>query len=80
MNNTIKFSIDSKNSGKRLDVFLTENMSQFTRSFLKKLIDKRQVKVNKSVISSPSKKVKCNDEIIVKIIEEEKKIYSSKEN
>jgi len=39
MNNTIKFSIDSKNSGKRLDVFLTENMSQFTRSFLKKLID-----------------------------------------
>jgi len=73
MNNTIKFSIDSKNSGKRLDVFLTENMSQFTRSFLKKLIDKRQVKVNKSVISSPSKKVKCNDEIIVKIIKEEKK-------
>ena len=73
MNNTIKFSIDSKNSGKRLDVFLTENMSQFTRSFLKKLIDKRQVKVNKSVVSSPSKKVKCNDKIIVKIIEEEKK-------
>ena len=68
----MKFSVDSKNSGKRLDLFLTENMSQFTRSFLKKLIDKKQVKVNGSVISSPSKKVKLNNEIIVNIIEEKK--------
>ena len=39
MNNTIKFSVDSNNKGKRLDIFLAENINQFTRSFLKKLIE-----------------------------------------
>ena len=38
MNNTIKFSVDTQNSGKRLDVFLRENIENYTRSFLKKLI------------------------------------------
>ena len=35
MNNTIKFSVDVKNSGKRLDVFLTNKISHLTRSFIK---------------------------------------------
>ena len=30
MNNTIKFSVDNKNSAKRLDVFLTEKLKKFT--------------------------------------------------
>ena len=38
MNNTIKFLVDAKNSGKRVDIFLAENIKQYTRSFLKKLI------------------------------------------
>ena len=46
MNNTIKFSVDENNSGKRLDVFLAENINEFTRSFLKKLIEDKQVKLN----------------------------------
>ena len=37
MNNTIKFSVDEKDSGKRLDIFLAENINEFTRSFLKKI-------------------------------------------
>ena len=45
MNNTIKFSVDIKNNGKRLDIFLTENINQFTRSFLKKLIENKKVKI-----------------------------------
>ena len=49
MNNTIKFSVDSKNSGKRLDVFLKENISHLTRSFLKKLIENEKVKLNKKI-------------------------------
>lgn len=69
MNNTIKFYVDSKNSGKRLDVFLTENIKQFTRSFLKKIIDNKQVKINNKIISSPSNKVKYKDQIIVNIVE-----------
>ena len=50
MNNTIKFSVDIKNSGKRLDIFLSENIKNFTRSFLKKLIENKQVKLNNKIL------------------------------
>ena len=71
MNNTIKFYVDKKNSGKRLDLFLAENINQFTRSYLKKLIDEKQVKLNNSTLTSPSKKVKFKDHIAIKIIKKE---------
>ena len=69
MNNTIKFSVNVKNTGKRLDIFLTENIKQFTRSFIKKLIEDNQVQLNKKVISSPSIKVRFKDQIILDVIE-----------
>ena len=69
MNNTIKFSVNSINSGKRLDIFLSENINQFTRSFLKKLIGSKKVKINNKVISTPSSKVKSRDKIEVSFIE-----------
>ena len=69
MNNTIKFSVDVKNSGKRLDVFLSENIDKLTRSYLKKLIENKQVKLNNNIVSSPSTKVKYKDQIIINIIE-----------
>ena len=68
MNNTIKFSVNSKNNGKRLDVFLADNVNQFTRSFLKKLIENKQVKLNNKILVSPSAKVKYKDQILVNII------------
>ena len=68
MNNTIKFSVDLINSGKRLDIFLAENINQFTRSFLKKLIEDKQVKLNNQVLSTPSTKIKFKDQIIVNIV------------
>ena len=68
MNNTIKFSVDLINSGKRLDIFLAENISQFTRSFLKKLIEDKQVKLNNQVLSTPSTKIKFKDKILVNIV------------
>ena len=67
MNNTIKFLVDENSNGKRLDVFLTENISHLTRSFLKKLIEKRQVKLNKKILISPSTKVKVRDQISINI-------------
>ena len=73
MNNTIKFSVDLKNSGKRLDVFLAGKTNQFTRSFLKKLIEISQVKLNNRVVSTPSKKVKYEDQIIINIIKKDEK-------
>ena len=69
MNNTIKFFVSSQNNGKRLDIFLSENIKNYTRSFLKKLIESKQVKLNNISSVSPSAKVKYNDQITVNIIE-----------
>ena len=68
MNNTIKFSVDTQNSGKRLDVFLRENIENYTRSFLKKLIENKLVKLNNNFLISPSTKVKFKDQITVHIV------------
>ena len=73
MNNTIKFSVDAINNGKRLDVFLAENVNQFTRSFLKKLIEERQVKLNNKITLSPSTKVKYKDQITANLVEKNTK-------
>ena len=69
MNNTIKFLVKHNSNGKRLDVFLTENISHLTRSYLKKLIEKEQVKLNQKILTSPSTKVKVKDQISINIIE-----------
>ena len=69
MNNTIKFSVDAQNSGKRLDVYLTENIENYTRSFLKKLIENKQVKLNNNLLISPSTKIKFKDQIALHIFQ-----------
>ncbi len=78
MNNTIKFSVDESNSGKRLDVFLAENINHLTRSFLKKLIENEQVKINKKILTSPSTKVKIKDLISINIIENDEQSIKPK--
>jgi len=78
MNNTIKFSVNLKNNGKRLDVFLADNINQFTRSFLKKLIENKQVKLNDKILISPSAKVKYKDQIIINIIKNNEKNITPK--
>ena len=72
MNNTIKLSVDEKYNGKRLDIFLSNSIDQFTRSFLKKLIENKQVKINNKIHISPSSKVKYQDGIIINVNEEKK--------
>jgi 23S rRNA pseudouridine1911/1915/1917 synthase len=67
MNNTIKFFVNRKNSGKRLDIFLSEHIDDYTRSFIKKLIESKNVKSNNIILSSPSTKVKYEDEITIYI-------------
>ena len=73
MNNTIKFFVDKKNTGKRLDIFLSENMKNFTRSFIKKLIENKNVKSNNIIITSPSTKVKYENEITISIANKKEK-------
>jgi len=71
MNKTIEFSINKKNNGERLDVFLSKEIKNLTRSYIKKLIEKNNVRLNKSVKTSPSTKIKTNDKIIINIIKED---------
>ena len=71
MNKTIEFSINKKNNGERLDVFLSKEIKNLTRSYIKKLIEKNNVKLNKISRSLPSTIIKTNDKIIINIIEEE---------
>ena len=68
MDNTIKLLVDSKNSGKRLDVFLAIHVNHLTRSYLKTLIQNKQVKLNNTVVTSPSTKVRIKDKIIINIL------------
>ena len=63
MNKTIKFFIDKNNSGNRIDVFLSKKIHYLTRSYLKKLIEKKNLRINKKIIDTPSTKVKLNDQI-----------------
>ena len=61
MNNTIKFLVDIKNKGKRLDIFLAEKINSFTRSYLKKSIENEKVLLNQSICRSPSTKIKYKE-------------------
>ena len=64
--------------GKRLDIFLSDNLNRFTRSFIKKLIENRQVMLNNKISLSPSTKVKYKDQITANIIEKNYKIINPK--
>ena len=71
MDKTIEFSVNKKNNGERLDVFLSKEITHLTRSYIKKLIEKNKVKLNRVINTSPSTKIKIDDKIIIDIIEEE---------
>ena len=64
----MKFSVDKKDAGTRIDIYLTKKISKFTRSFLKKLILTKNLKINNTVVSSPSTKIKTNDIIFINIL------------
>ena len=56
MNKTIKFLVKKKNNGERIDVFLSKEINYLTRSYLKKIIEKNNLKINNKINNSPSTK------------------------
>ena len=72
MNNTIKLLVNLKKDRKRLDVFLSEEIKDYSRSYIKKLIEKKCVKLNNIVVTSSSIKLKTNDKVSLKIVEPKK--------
>ncbi len=69
MNNTIKFSIKSINTGERVDVFLSKNIGRLTRSNIKKLIQNKHLSINGKIIVSPSTKLKREDQLKLNVKE-----------
>ena len=64
----MKFLVKKRDDGRRLDVFLSEKIEHLTRSNIKKIIESKNVKINKEIADSPSKKIKINDEIIIELL------------
>ena len=64
----MKFLVKEKDDNKRLDVFLSEKIEHLTRSNIKKIIEACNVKIDKKIVNSPSKKVKTNDSVIVELL------------
>jgi len=67
-NNSTKFLITAQLAGNRLDIILVKLLPSLSRSNLKKIIELKQVKINNSIVESPSKKLKENDNIEVSLI------------
>ncbi len=79
MNNTIKFLVKKSDDGERADIFLSKKINYLTRSFLKKLIKKNLLKINNKIINSPSIKLKTNDNLEIKLInDQEQKLIPKK--
>ena len=76
--NSTKFLITDQEIGSRLDIVLVKLLPSLSRSNLKKIIESKQVKINNSIIESPSKKLKENDVIEINLIpKKEIKILSA---
>ena len=79
MNKTIKFFVNKKDTEKRVDIFLSKKIKDFTRSYIKKLIEKKNLKINNKVELSPSVKIKFNDKIFLNLVEKkEDSLHPSK--
>ncbi|MFL0251587.1 RluA family pseudouridine synthase [Clostridium neuense] len=69
--NTLKFEVDSYNENLRLDVYLSENIKDKSRSYIQNLIKSGKVIVDGS-IKKGSYKLKLSDQVEVEIPENEK--------
>ena len=56
----------------RVDIFISKNENQISRSRIKKLILNKFLKLNKKILTDPSKKIKMGDVINLEVPEPEK--------
>ncbi len=79
MNKTIEFLADKKDSNLRVDVFLSKKIDDLSRSYIKKLIEKKNIEINGKIITTPSTLVKDNDKIFIHFFEKnENKLIPAK--
>lgn len=66
----MNYTVDKDNISKRLDVYLSEQMEDVTRSYIKTLIDNEKILVNGKIVKS-GYKMKNGDDISVETVERE---------
>lgn len=70
--NQIKLNVDDIQESIRLDLYLSRELNELSRSYVQKLIEKGNVKINQDVILSKKYKLSMNDEIEIVIPKPEK--------
>ena len=72
MKNIIKLIVKDSDKEIRVDLFLTKKKNELSRTRVKNLILKENLKINNLVVKDPSKKISTGDKIIFKIPEPKK--------
>ena len=67
MRNNINIIVTNKNSGERIDSFITKKEKDLSRSRIKNLIIKKNLKINNKIVDSPSKRISEGDIILLNI-------------
>ena len=72
MKNIIKLIVNDSDKEIRIDLFLTKKKKELSRTRVKNLILKENLKINNLVVKDPSKKISTGDKIIFEIPEPKK--------
>ena len=72
MKKKIRLIVEENNKNLRLDIFISKNQNQISRTRIKKLILNKSLKVNNQLSIDPSKKTKLGDIISLEIPEPKK--------
>ena len=64
MKNIIKLIVNESKNETRVDLFITKERKELSRTRVKKLILNENLKINNLIIKDPSKKVYSGDKII----------------
>ena len=67
MKNIIKLIVNDSDKEIRIDLFLTKKKKELSRTRVKNLILKENLKINNLVVKDPSKKISAGDKIIFEI-------------
>ena len=69
MNNIINFVVDNNQNNPRIDYYLSKKCKNLSRTKIKNLILKRNLKINGIVVNDPSRKVNIGDKINLRILD-----------
>ncbi len=69
MKNIINLIVKNNENGQRVDLFISNNKKNLSRTRIKNLILSKKLKINKKTIDDPAKKINKNDNIALEIPE-----------